>query len=75
MRVTRVKMFIGSDLEIIERSFQEFFGDSLCPCNLISTALYMHNNVYQYEVIYVDSILTEELGNPLSNNKTDLDCC
>ena len=56
MRVTRLKMFIGSTIEEIEKSFNDFFGDNLCPGNVITTNLQKHGGVYQYQIIYAEFI-------------------
>lgn len=56
MRAARLKMFIGSTVEEIEKAFNDHFKDDLCPGNVLKTNLYMLNGVYQYEVIYAEFI-------------------
>jgi len=66
-RLLRVKIFLGSTTEQIEKDMNKFL-DKVCPGNYIEHRLYKHGGVYQLVLFYAlyvgDFIPGDELGRP-----------
>ena len=51
-RVLKVKFFLGSTTEELEKQMLQFLGDKTCPGNYINFQLYKLGNVYQGILFY-----------------------
>lgn len=52
----RVKWFLGSTTEEVQKQMDEFLSPGVCPGNYVDLKLWKHGDVYQAVLVYAELV-------------------